>query len=294
MKKKLFVLLLCALAAANCFAQRAFDYLRDSLVTVLSVSTIVQVVDYEYKESGALWGTYLEAEKTCSLSSQFDAGVEYLMLSAAHDTRNCDVDLKVYEGRGTGGTVLGRDINADATPIVRFIPRNSGYHTFELINSGSRPAFVSLVILRYKRNANFSMRTLAEALDNTLVVSQYISSMLPPGAEIPANKWTLFGGNLQVGNSTGYFNTTLSPGDYILVGAGENSVNNCDVEIVEQYAYDNASGRLVSANTNSRHPFDFAIFSAQSSKYYNLKVFNKSSAKSGSFVFGFLILGVKN
>jgi hypothetical protein len=159
-----------------------------------------------------------------------------------------------------------------------------------LINSGDIPAFVSLVILKNKKNANFTFETLVEALDNTVNISQYLSAMLSPDSETPANKWTLFGGNIRQGGSASYHDMRLVKGNYVLVGAGENTVGNCDAEVIEQYAAGNTSGRKVSRNTDSRNPFDFAVFSSDASKNYYLKVVNQNSWNVSAFVFGFLVL----
>jgi hypothetical protein len=289
LKKKVSILVVLAALTVNAFAQTAFDYLTDSLVNVLTVSTIIQVADFEYNGDNSLWGTYLEPGKSISLNSQYDAGVEYLMLASAH-TEKAEIYLKVYQGQGTGGTVIAKDTAPDAAPVVRFKPAVSGWHCFELINASNRPAFVSLVILKQKRNANFTFSSLVEALQNTLTISQHLVSLLPPDSEIPANKWTLFGGNIRQGSVAGYYNTQLEKGAYVLVGAGENTVSNCDVEIIEQYAVGSTDGRKVSQNTDSLYPFDFAVFSPNSSKYHYLKVINQSSRNASAFMFGFLIL----
>jgi len=291
-KKSVSILVVLAVLTVNAFAETAFDYLTDSLVNVLTVSTIVQVADFEYNGDNALWGTYLEPGKSIALNAQYDAGVEYLMLAAAH-TEEAEIYLKVYQGQGTNGTVIAKDTAPDAAPMVRFKPSVSGWHCFELINASNIPAFVSLVVLKQKKNANFTFNSLIEALQNTLAISKHLATMLPPNSEIPANKWTLFGGNIREGSYAGYYNTQLARGAYILVGAGENSVNDCDVEIIEQYAVGNPDGKGISQNTDSRYPFDFAFFVPNSSKSHNLKVINKSSRNASAFMFGFLILAKK-
>jgi hypothetical protein len=288
-KKKLLVFVTFIALAGNAFSQNAFDYLIDSLSAVLEFSSIIQVANYEYDGDRALWGTYLEAGKTCALNTSFDAGIEYLMYACA-DNPARNIDLKVYQGRGTGGTVVAKDIRPDSAPIVRFTPKVTGYHCFELVNSSDRPAFVSLVILKYNRNANFSFMTLLEALRNTLDLSEFLAMNLPANTSVPPNKWTLFGGNVSEGGYAGYYNTSLqNNGLYILAASGESAVNDCDVEMIEQYAYDNPDGRVVSRNTNTKLPLDYGVFTSNSSKYYNLKVHNRSSQKSKAFLFGFLI-----
>jgi hypothetical protein len=187
MKKKVFILTIFTLVAANVFAQQVFDYLKASLDNVLEMSAAIRITDDEYKDGGALWGTYLEPGKTLSLSSRYDGGEEYLIIAAAHSLR-INVDLKVYEGNGTNGTVVYRDIAPDAAPVARFTPGSSGLYSFELINSSNSPAFVSLVVLKHKRNANFNLSALTHA--------DVISRMLLPEAEILANEWILFSYNI--------------------------------------------------------------------------------------------------
>jgi hypothetical protein len=280
------------LLAVNSFAQNAFDYLKDSLVNVLTAATAARMPDFEYKEGGALWGVYLEPGSSCSLSLQYEGGVPYLMLASAHHADR-DIDLRVFQGQGNGGTVVVKDTNSDAAPVVRFIPSSSGWYTFELTNSSPGSAFVSLVVLKNRKNANFSFTTLVEALDNTLICAQSLADILPPDAKLPPSQWVLFGGNVRQGNSTGYYNTKLAGGAYFLVGAGEKSVRNCDVEVLEQYAVDNQDGRMISRNTSSEYPFDYAIFAPNTSKNHNLQVYNRSSQKTSSFMFGFLIQAIE-
>ena len=288
MKKKILVLVLFIVFTVNAFAQTAFDYLKDSLIEVLSVSTLMQLANYEYDEGNALMGTYLESGKTITLISDYDANVEYLIIAAADDL-DCDIGLRVYKGGGTGGTVIARDTNPGAAAVVRFTPKTAEENTFELINSGDIPAFISLVVLKYKKDAMFSFETLVEALGNTLDLATNISEMLPPEAVIPPNKWTLFGGSVRERSNTGYFNAQLPSGGYIIAAAGEFSVTDIDVEILQQHNLNNSDGRKVSINSDSVDSIDCAIFEANSSKYYNLKVINKRSKNTSAFMFGFLI-----
>jgi hypothetical protein len=291
-KKKLLILVVFAAAAVNSFAQTAFDYLRLSLVHVLTLSTVARIENFDYSGSNALLGTYLEAGKSLSMITSFDAGVQYLMLSAA-DLVDSDVDLKVYQGQGTSGTVIAKDTRADSACVVRFTPASSGIYTFELINSSSVPVFVSLLTLRATRNPNFTLMALAEALDITLGLSQQLVKDFPE-AQIPPNKWALFGGDVSQGDCAGYYNGQLSEGLYILVGAGERTVNNIDVEVTEQFAYGSTDGKVVSRNTNSDIPADYAVFVPNPPKYYHFRVDNRSSRGTSAFIFGFMALAMEN
>jgi hypothetical protein len=291
-KKKLLILVVLASVAVNSFAQTAFDYLRMSLINVLTLSTVAQIGNFDYDGSNALLGTYLEAGESLSMITSFDAGVQYLMLSAA-DLVDSDVDLKVYQGRGTGGTVIAKDIRSDSACVVRFTPASSGAYTFELINSSDVAVFISLITLRATRNPNFTLVSRAEALDITLGLSQQLAKDFPD-AQIPSNKWALFGGDIPQGDSAGYYNSRLSEGFYMIVGAGERLVNNIDVEVIEQFAYDSTEGKGVSRNTNTNFPADYAIFVPDPSKNHYFKVINRSSRSSSAFIFGFMILAFED
>jgi len=286
--KKVLVFVFFIAFAVNSHAQTAFDYMMDSLANVVVLSTVAQLDNFDYDGVNALLGTYLEAGKTITMRTSFTAGVEYLML-AAPDLLHCDVDLKVYQGVGTGGPVIAKDTRPDAICVVRFKPTVSGDHTFELINSSSRAVFVSLVRLRAQRNPDFTLIAMAEAVDHTFALSQLLATAMPAGAKIPANKWTLFGGKVNQGSLTGYFNTQFTRGDYVLVGAGESAVRNVDAEVLEQRAVEQTTGKIISFNSNTNALADYAIFSADPSKYYYPRIQNKSSSKTSAFCFGFLL-----
>lgn len=287
MKKKRFITVVLALMAANSFAQTAFDYLAASLVNVLAVSNQVPLTNFDYKEDGALWGIYLNSGRTGSRSFQLDANVEYLMIASSHRS-DYDIDLKVYQGRGTDGPVAAKDTKKDGGPVVRFTPAASGWYTFELINSSDSAAFASIFILRHRQNANFTLDSFSEALRQMLNLSEYFYAATPLDTVIPPDKWALFGGSVRQGDFTGYYNEDLREDRYLLFGAGENSVSDCDIEVLEQYARDNPEGRTVSQNTGSEYVFDYGVFVSRISKYYNLRIRNKSSRNGSAFMFGFL------
>jgi len=286
--KKVLVFVFFIAFAVNSYAQDAFDFMQNSLANVVILSTAAQLDNFDYDGANALLGTYLEAGKSITMRNNYTAGVEYLIL-AAPDLLYCDVDLKVYQGSGTGGTVIAKDTRPDSICVVRFKPTVSGEHTFELINSSSRAVFISVVTLRAQRNPDFTLIAMAEAIDHTFGLSQHLASAMPATAKIPANKWTLFGGKVSQGSLTGYYNSQYTRGEYILIGAGERSVRNVDAEVLEQRANNQTAGTIVSINTKTTALADFAMFTADPSKYYYPRIQNKSSQRSSAFCFGFLI-----
>lgn len=291
MNKRAFIFAALAVLTVNAFAQTAFTNLTESLYLLCKWRSIVEVADFEYNGENAIWGTNIDPGKSASQSLRYDAGVEYLMLASA-DTRGTDIHLKVYRGQGTDGTVVARDLSPDTMPIARFTPSESGWHCFELINASRSPAFVSMIILKKKKNANFSLSALDEATTRFMSLSKYLNSLYPKSG-IPANNWTIFGGNIREGSAAVLSNVQTSKvsmgGKYVMAGVGENSVVDCDAEVIEQYATNNPEGRKITQANNSRFPYDYMIFSPNPSKYLHLKVINKSSRNPSAFLFGFLV-----
>jgi hypothetical protein len=287
MKKFIACFIVSVVLVTNMVAATAFDYLTKSLVNVISLGTVIQLkgADFEYKEGGALWGCYLEGEANKTLSAQFDAGVEYLILAASDDLA-IDIDLKVYQGQGSDGILVTKDTASDGAPVVRFTPESSGWYTFSVENASLSGAFASVILLRYKKNAGFSFDALDEAVGNILVCAQNVAQY---STKIPPSQWTLFGGSIAENEQTGFYDLRLPSGAYFLLGAGDDSITNVDAYVVEQDQNGSPQGRRVSSNSEQSYPIDIAIFRPNTSKYYSLEVFNGRSRNSSAFVFGFLI-----
>jgi len=288
LKKKALIILIFIVFTVNSHAQTVFDYIQASLANVIILSSSSPLENFDYDGSSSLLGTLLEARNSITMISSFTAGVEYVMLAAPHSL-NSNIELKIYQGAGTHGRVVAKDTLPLPICAVRFTPAESGDHTIELINSSQGPAFISLIRLRAQRNPAFTLIAMAQALDITLGLSQQLATVLPLTAKIPSNQWSLFGGNVTQGQSTGYYNSRFSRGEYLLVGAGDRSARNIDVEVVEQRGVDQTAGNIVSINTGAVFVADFGVFTANPSSYYYPKVLNKSSQRSSAFCFGFLI-----
>ena len=143
---------------------------------------------------------------------------------------------------------------------------------------------MSVIVLRQKRNARFSLTPILEALQNILTYGEVSYRLL----NFPLNEWILFGGSVNEGDTTGIYNMRLPQGTYFLMGAGDSSVNDCDVSVVRQTTAGSPEGSTI-AEDEEVESFGMAGFQATGSNYYNLKIKNYDSRNSSGFVFGFLL-----
>jgi hypothetical protein len=288
MKKKQLVLVVFALFTVNVFAQTPFDRIKMSLGNVLEFTLYGNVplanFDY-YNGDNALWGTILVQNTSIPMVFQAEAGVQYLILAAA-DRKDAVIDLKVYQGRGTGGTLINKYMQKDSTAVARFTPAKSGAYTFELINSSNELVFISLLMLQAKKNPNFSLNAMVEAMRNTETAYQIWADEWPQ--TFHAGTWTLFGRNILQGEYAGY-PAGIPWGDWALIAGGDKTVNNINIEVVELRSPNSREGKVISKNTNTELPGDVAVFEGDPSKSYHLRVINRGSRNPGAFAMGFFI-----
>ncbi len=283
LKRILFCVLL-SLVCINGFSLSAFDYLQESIVNIITSASVLQLVDYEYEERGALWGCLLQSGKTNSLRSEYQAGCEYIILAAADDI-TIDVDMNIYQGTSTGN-LIAQDTAADGTPVVIFTPQTTGQYTFTITNNSYYDAFVSVVVLKYNEYAAFSFDPLMEALSNILSAAELVSYYT---IKIPENKWILFGGNVYDKSDTSVFNINLNEGTYIFMASGDNSIYDVDVDVIKQDYVDYTGGTSIAIKETSTTNFDLAVFSNTGYEYNYLKAMNNWSYYGEGFVFAFLL-----
>jgi hypothetical protein len=287
LKKKQLIFVVFALITVNSFAQTPFDRIKMSLGNVLEFTLLnVSFANFDYYDGdNALWGTILVQNTNTRMSFQAEAGVQYLILAAA-DSKDAVIDLKVYQGYGTGGTVINKYTEKDSIAVARFTPAGSGVHTFELINSSSEPVFISLLLLQARKNPDFSLNAMVEAMHNTEAAYQTWADGL--SQTFHTGGWTLFGRNIPQGDHAGY-PVNIPRGEWALIAGGERTVNNINIEVVEMRSSNSVEGKVVSKNTNTELPGDMAVFEANPAKNYYFKVINRNSRNPGAFAIGFLI-----
>lgn len=260
-----------------------FDYLEQALTRVIVKSTLLNIVDYDYFPGNCLFGAYLSMGESQSLKAHFEKGVTYVVMAAGDDDI-VDLDLELLS---TSGEALLKDTDVDPAPYLEFTPNFSGQMSLKITNYTSiNDGFCVMVILRESSSAEFSTSQLAEALDNVIAHSQiaYIVS-----SRFARNSFCLFGGRLKSGADTYIFNTHPQPGNYLLVGAGSDNIQDVDVSVTRQKKYGDTSGNLLAYDSEAdNHPV--CSFSVNNNYYYLLKHKNYASYKnSAGFVFSILL-----
>jgi hypothetical protein len=283
MKKQMKVMIVFFVLSVNVFAETAFDYIRQSLANIVTIGTIMQLTDYEYNGSSALYGAWLESGESISMRLTLTGGVNYLIMATSDDT-NLDIDLRLNK-ENSEGPLMDEDIETDGTPMVLYTPASTGAYVYTVKNHSDESAFVSVIQLRQKRNAQFSLTGITEAIENILEYGEAAYTLL----NFPINKWILFGGNVSKGNSTGIWNVRLSQGTYYLIGAGDDSVNDCDVLVERQSGSGSLEGKTVVAEDSDIGVYAMTGFTATGSNYFQFNIENYDSRNSSAFIFGFLL-----
>ncbi|MGI0016060.1 MAG: hypothetical protein ACREBU_21780, partial [Nitrososphaera sp.] len=190
-----------SLMSQTCEAQESiFVYLQQALGKIVLQSEVIKnLANYDYVSGNCLFGAYLKNGESQNLTMTFQEGIDYLIIGAGDDDI-ADLDLKLLS---TTGGVLAEDTDSDATPILKFSPGFSRKVTLQIKNYNSaRSGFCVFVILQESYSGNFSMRQIAEALDNVITGSQipYLFA-----SRFARNTFCLFGGRLNEGEATDLF-----------------------------------------------------------------------------------------
>ena len=285
MKRKIFGfgLVLLLFGAGLVFSQTAFDYLRQSIDNVLGFTTIESnAIDYEYFDSGALWGCYLDPNQSLSVSLPLKSGVRYKIYSGADEEQRVAATLKDSRGRTLDG-----DDDDEGTPIIIYTPNADAIYTFTLTNKSRVDLFIATIVTQYKRDAHFSNDALAEALDNLLSIAE--ETFEGGDVSFVESQWILFGGNLKDGDETGVYNVNLQRGEYCLIIAGEDSIRTLDTDVIRQSALNVTTGSSIADKESFLNTIMVATFTVSgNNNYYYLKGRNVRSLRGQGFVMGFL------
>jgi len=263
----------------------AFDYLSQALVNVISYSTVVNLLDYDYLSTGSsVFGVYLRSGQEHRLRISLTRGTEYVILGSGDEDIE-DLDLWIIDEGSQ--QVVARDNDRDANPVLAFTAPTTGPYVITVRNYRSRaPSFCAMVILEKSGKGDFSLAELAEAVQNVMRLSRTAGLFAVGFAE---NAFCLFGGRVANGASNTLFDYSLSGGRYIAVGAGSNNVRDADLFIHEQHRQGNSAGREIAKDVD-RDNTPVCIFEAQAGRHYAVTYRNHESAgTSGGFVFAVLL-----
>ena len=273
-------------APSGAMAQETvFDYLEQALDNVVAQPASANLANYDgFTNGSCLFGVHLAEGDSHSFSARFDEGVNYLVLGAG-DSRILDLDLALISSSG----LLSVQTNDEsAIPFLQFTPVETGEMRLKITNVHSLgDGFAVMLILEENTDGDFSLDQITEALDNLLTTpgtGNLTSSRFAMGT------FCLFGGRLGKGQSGFLYNTTPQAGNYSLVGASTNNIDNLDIFIYRQHRLNSTSGRLIArdADTENHARCSFAIDDAE--HYYLIRHKNRTSQDDiPGFVFSVLL-----
>lgn len=272
-------------APSGAMAQETvFDYLEQALDNVVAQPASANLANYDgFTNGSCLFGVHLAEGDSHSFSARFDEGVNYLVLGAG-DSRILDLDLALISSSGLRSVQTNDE---SAIPFLQFTPVETGEMRLKITNVYSLgDGFAVMLILEENTDGDFSLDQITEALDNLLTTpgtGNLTSSHFAMGTI------ALFGGRLGKGQSGFLYNTTPQAGNYDLVGASTNNIDNLDIFIYRQHQLNSTSGRLIArdADTENHARCSFAI---DAGHYYLIRHKNRTSQDDiPGFVFSVLL-----
>jgi hypothetical protein len=270
-------------AGSLAYADSPFPYLVQSLTRVITMAMAIDKGDVDLVPGNSLLGAYLQPGQPITYRVRLQAGVHYIVLSAA-DEDVIDLDLNAKDA---SGRILSQDTLRDAAPVIEFVATQDGDVTFEMRNVQSRRAsFCAMLILQKNYSGGLATRHLAQALDNAIDLTRSAGLYFTKFAE---GSFCLFGGRLDSGASTYMYNMRPEPGRYIVISAGSDNIADVDNHILEQNRTNDPDGVWI-AQDNTIGRAALSQFDVQEGKNYRIEHKNYGSQfGSSGFVFSCLL-----
>jgi hypothetical protein len=261
-----------------------FDYLDQAVDNLTVHPSSANLTDHDCFSNGScIFGVSLNTGNYHEITANFDENVDYLIFGAGDD-RILELDLKLIS---SNGVLRLQDGTNDAFPALQFSPGTSGEMRLRVTNVDSLGAgFSVMLILEENDAADFSLNQVREAFDN--LASTSIAGLLT-ASRFARETFCLFGGRLREGQSNFLYNTKPGAGDFALVGAGSDNVDDVDIFVYRQIGLDSASSRLIARDAESNnHPS--SLFTVESGYYYLIRHKNRTSRDDESgFVLSVLL-----
>jgi hypothetical protein len=272
-------LILLISLAADCRAE-AFDYLKQAMAKLVAQSELINVADYDYDGLGCMFGYFLEPGKESSMRRDFSEDESYIIMGCGDEDIK-DLDIRIAD---ESGDKLAEDNDTDNTPLVQFTAPRSGKYTIVLTNAkAARASFCAFVILRKVRNGHVQIRQIGEALDRAIKLSQLKgleAKEFPPGL-------ILMGGKYRAGQGNETYDLAFDEGDYSLIVAGSENVNDADATVVRQSRPGDTAGKTISEDSDGA-AVALCDFLSNGRSYYCIRIKNAASSGAG-FVFGIIL-----
>lgn len=286
--KRILMTMVCLFSFAIsvfCQVENPFQRLRGSLANVITAASFLELVNYKYKDNSvSVWGSLLSEGSSISLSSQYTAGTEYLLI-AAPDSDFVDINLTITDG---SGNIIQKDYSRDSVSMITFIPSTTSFYTFQMTNNSSTASLCSIVILEESGGyGDFSVDEIVESLNTVLYLAEVVGLF---DTIIPVNKFCLFGGKLDNGTGNSVYDISLSDGYYVYLGAGSSNVYSLTLDAKRQYSIGSSSGNSVFSSDISDESYDLGVFEVDDSYKYSFSLNNTSSMTTSAFMFGFLLM----
>ncbi|MCL2759488.1 MAG: hypothetical protein FWD22_04690 [Treponema sp.] len=288
MLKKLLIIIVFISVSANSFAQTVYDNLSVSLGNLFYITDQVMGSNryYEYIPNGnPLFGGRVAPSGSMLMTMHMEANVQHVIMAATD--RDGEVDLIVYQGSGTDGTIIDRNKFRLKGALVRFNVPVSGTYTVELINPSRETAFITMLALRVRVNQVFTLNPLLGALDNLKLVFHKRGGQ---SLNVAAGAFSLFGSVVSRGNSTG-FTGELPSGRYELLAAGSSATSNVEAQVFQlDDPGSRPPSRTHSTNSGQNIREDYAVFPANESKTYLFRINNKNPPNNQAFIIGLIVI----
>ncbi len=232
-------------APANTKAQElALNRIDEALTRVVTNAKKVNAkLRYGFLEQGCVFGVMMRPGGSTSESFILNAGQSYVFIGGGDNSaRNVDVIL-----RDSGGKVVGKDTERDASPFVLLKPKRTGRYTMSLrFTSGrSGTSFCAMTVLR-KGGLDVPLDRLKQTVIKAALASAIIFRAVNGGRfNQDSNTWALYGAVLVPGQSIACDPKPLRSANRGFLGVGDDRIQDLDVLLL------NRSGQTVASDTKN-------------------------------------------
>jgi hypothetical protein len=223
--------------------------------------------DIGYDNGICILGAFVRKGASVSFKRHLVSGERYTLLGGGGDLAD-DVDIYIVD---SSGKVVAKDTDADATPVVGYVPTFSGEYSIRLnLYEASGSEFCALVILR-EGGWNVPVSNLVTATGKCIIACNLIADAAG-GARFhdEPNQWSLFGSILREGESVSVTNLTMERRRHAIVAAGDNNVDDLDLFLL------GPNGQTLEKDIR---PDSFAVIDYRTGNHtsYGLRIKNESS-----------------
>lgn len=223
-------LVLCLAGALAAAAQdwRPGVYMKQAMDRIVVMGTAVeQKSHFGWDPNLCLMAAFLKPKTTVEFEETLEAGSTYAFVGGGDDTVE-DLDLEISRS----GEVIGRDTEADATPVVILKANKTGTYTIRLnLYKATTGSFVAVAVLK-QGGFTVPVRNLERALERNLALAARASE-LRNGARFHDynNQWAMYGWVIRPGEERGITRITFPRGRFHVLAAGDVHSRDLDLAV---------------------------------------------------------------